>query len=255
MKADRYSAKDFMKRHITGPFALTAFLALAVVRSASAQQAPSPQQILEQMTATYTSCKSYMDTGEVRTVFLDERGRRTVVLPFSTAFVRPGNFRFEFRSRRGEAEWDQYIIWKQDDVVKSWWSIRPGIITDRSFSMSISGATGVSGKASLTVPSMLMPEELRANPIKALTNLRLMGEEKAGAHAAYKIEGLDARGNTTILWVDKQRLLLLQIFEKRKVSRTDGKGEFETETTTFYDPQLNESVPAPKLAFDVPSQK
>jgi outer membrane lipoprotein-sorting protein len=227
------------------------------VSSASTQQtsAPTALQIVDQMVSTYASCKTYQDTGEVRTTILDEKGKRTALMPFSTAFVRPANFRFEFRSRRGETEWDRYILWKQDDSVKSWWSIRPGIITDRSFSMSVSGATTISNKASLTVPSMLIPEELRANPIKALTGLNLVGEEKIGAQTVYKLEGQDFRGNTTTIWIDKQRLLLLQIFEKRKVSKTNSNGEFETETTTVYNPQLNEDVPASKLAFDPPAQK
>jgi outer membrane lipoprotein-sorting protein len=242
-----------MKRCIS----LSLFLALLFVSSASTKQtsAPTAQQIVEQMISAYVSCKTYQDTGEVRTVFLDARGKRTALLPFSTAFVRPASFRFEFRSRRGEEEWDQYIIWRQNDEVKSWWSIRPGVITDRSFSMSVSGATGVSSKASLTVPSMLMPDELRTNPIKALTGLNLTGEEKIGARDAYKLEGLGFRDSPTTLWIDKQQLLLLKIYEKRKVGSPDGKGEFETETTTTYNPQLNEDVPASKLAFDPPAQK
>jgi outer membrane lipoprotein-sorting protein len=236
---------------------LSIIFALLFVSSAGAQQTSTPtaQQIVEQMFSAYTSCKTYQDTGEVRTVTLENGRRRTTLLPFSTAFVRPANFRYEFRSRRGEAEWDQYVLWRQGDVVKSWWSIRPGIITDRSFSMSVSGASGVSGKSALTVPSMLMPDELRANPIKALTGLTLAGEESIGSQGAYKIEGKDFRGYTTTIWIEKQRLLLLQIFEKRKLSTPDGKGEFETETTTVYNPQVNEDVPAAKLAFDPPIQK
>ncbi len=235
----------------------TTFFALLCAASTSAQQTngASAQQILERMLSTYAACKTYQDMGEVRAVFLDEKGKRTTLLPFSTAFVRPAAFRFEFRSRRGEEEWDQYIIWRQNDEVKSWWSIRPGVITDRSFSMSVSGATGVSNKASLTVPSMLMPEELRANPFKALTALKLLGEEKIGEQNVYKLEGLDFRGNPITFWVDQQRFVLLRVFEKRKVTKPDGKGEFETETTTTYNPQLNEDVPASKLGFDPPATK
>lgn len=236
---------------------LSLALVLLFAASANAQEAKAlnAQQIVDKMFSGYAAYKTYSDTGEVRTVYLESERRRTVALPFSTAFVRPSSFRYEFRSRRGESEWDQYVIWKQDETVKSWWSIRPGIITDRSFSMSISGATGVSGKSSLTVPSMLMPAELPANPIKALTNLRLVGEEKIAGRDSYKIEGQDFRGNTTNIWVDKQRFLLLQIFEKRKVTKSDGKGEFEVEATTVYEPRVNEDVPASKLAFDVPAQK
>ncbi|HMV47169.1 MAG TPA: hypothetical protein PLD20_20135 [Blastocatellia bacterium] len=242
-----------MKRSLV----LSILLALLFALSAGAQQtsALSAQQILEQMISTYAACKTYQDMGEVRTVFLDEKGKRTTLLPFSTAFVRPAAFRFEFRSRRGEEEWDQYIIWRQNDEVKSWWSIRPGVITDRSFSMSVSGATGVSNKASLTVPSMLMPEELRANPLKALTELKLLGEEKIGEQNAYKLEGRDFRSNPITFWVDQQRFVLLRVFEKRKVTKPDGKGEFETETTTTYNPQLNEDVPPSKLTFDPPVPK
>jgi len=242
-----------MKRCIS----LSLFLALLFAPSASTQQttAPTAQQIVGQMFSAYASCRTYQDTGEVRTVFLEGERQRTVALPFSTAFVRPASFRYEFRSRRGEAEWDRYIIWKEGDAVKSSWSIRPGVITDRSFSMSISGANGVSGKSALTVPSLLMPDELRANPIKALTNLRLAGEEKIAGREAYRIEGDDFRGNTTTVWIDKQQFLLLQIFEKRKVSKADGKGSFETEATTVYDPKLNEDVLSSKLAFDAPAQK
>jgi len=242
-----------MKRSI----GLSIFFAVFLVPLAREPQtaAPTAQQIVEQMFSAYTSCKTYQDTGEVRTVFLENGSRRTTTSPFSTAFARPASFRYEFRSRRGEAAWDQYILWRQGDAVKSWWSIRPGIITDRSFSMSVSGASGVLGKSALTVPSMLMPDELRANPIKALTGLTLVGEENIGSQSAYKIEGKDFRGYTTTIWVEKQRFLLLQIFEKRKLSTPDGKGEFETETTTVYNPQVNGEVPAAKLAFDPPVQK
>lgn len=242
-----------MKRCIS----LSLFLAMLFVPSASTQQTTSrtTQQIVEQMFSAYVSCNTYQDTGEVRTVFLEGERRRTVLLPFSTAFVRPASFRFEFRSRRGEVEWDQYIIWKEGEAVKSWWSIRPGVIADRTFSMSVSGANGVSGKSALTVPSMLMPDELRASPVKALTNLRLVGEEQVAGRDTYKIEAQGFRETPTTLWIDKQRFLLLRIFEKKKIARTDGKGEFETEATTVYNPQINETVPAPKLAFDPPVQK
>lgn len=246
-----------MKRRTSTLLATAIFLGFSIIFSAQAQQAgtTSAQQIVGQMMAAYASCQSYQDTGEVRTVYQDANRPRTVVQPFSTAFVRSAGFRYEFRSRRGEAEWDQYIIWKQGEEVKSWWSLRPNVITDRSFSMSISGATGVSGKSSLTVPGMLMPDELRAGPIKDLTNLQSLGEETLGTRAAYKVEGKDSLGRPTTIWIDKQNLLLLQVFEKRKISRTDGKGEFEVEASTTYQPQMNEAVPASKLAFDPPAQK
>ena len=70
-------------------------------------QQPPAENIMGQMASTYATCHSYVDEGEVRTVFLQQNGRRwTQVKPFSTAFVRPWEFRFEYKSRRGEDEWD-----------------------------------------------------------------------------------------------------------------------------------------------------
>lgn len=49
-------------------------------------QQPSAEKLMEQMASAYASCRSYLDEGEVRTVFLEQNGRRTTIKPFSTAF-------------------------------------------------------------------------------------------------------------------------------------------------------------------------
>jgi hypothetical protein len=109
------------------------------------------------MIAAYASCQSYMDTGQVKTVYLTQRGRRTEVRPFSTAFVRPDAFRFEFQNRRGEEEWDRYIVWKQGVVIKSWWTLKPEGREFAELSLAIAGATGVSGGSSCGYPVCSCP--------------------------------------------------------------------------------------------------
>ena len=47
------------------------------------------KQILDRMAKTYAECKSYHDSGLVKTVFIQAAGKRTVEKPFTTAFVRP----------------------------------------------------------------------------------------------------------------------------------------------------------------------
>src|SRR5438128_3110913 len=121
---------------------------------------------MEQMVSVYASCKTYMDTGEVQILFLEKRGRRTVIRPFSTSFVRPADFRFEFQNRRGEREWDIYIVWRHDDSVKTWWSVKPGVMTDRPFPLALAGATGVSGGSAHTIPQLLMPDLISGGRIR-----------------------------------------------------------------------------------------
>jgi len=254
-----------MKHHITTLSAAIAGLRIALLAialalfgasSASTEQAgaPSPQQIVEQAVAAYESCNTYMDSGRVQIIFITSQGRRTVVRPFTTSFVRPAAFRFEFQDRHGEYEWNQYIVWRQDAAIKSWYSIKPVVKDHDNLSSAVAGASGVSGGSANRIPSLLMPDLLRGSAIKSLTGLKLIGEEQVESKAAYKIEGQYPRGGGATLWIDKQRKLILKVFEKRTVPGRGTTEDFETETTTFYDPQINEDVPAARLAFNPPAR-
>lgn len=213
------------------------------VAYSSQGQSPSAQQIMDRMISVYASCNSYVDEGKVRTIFLGN-GRRTVKR-FSTAFVRPSDFRFEYKERREDDKWNRYIIWKGAESVKTWWSVRPGVESPQNLSFALGGAAGVSSLAATTVPTLLMPEMTIGNLIKSLSELKLIGEEEVNGSNAYKIEGIDWRKSTVTLWVDRGSLLIVKIYQRTRV------GTFETETTTTYKPQVN-VVAQGKLAFNPP---
>lgn len=210
---------------------------------------PSAFRLFNQMIAAYESCQSYLDMGRVQTVFLTKQGRRTVVKPFSTAFVRPDAFRFEFQSRRGEEEWDRYIVWKQGTAVKSLWTMNKQEREFGQLSLALAGALGVSSRASHIIPILLMPDSINSESLKTLKELKLLGEEPVEKRAAYKIEGQDFRGVTMTVWLDKESQLILKVFQKNKVEPVNGGESFETETTFFYEPQINAKVPAARLEF------
>ncbi len=241
-------------------------LVLGLAYSAHAQSL-SAQQIMDRMTSLYATCHSYVDEGEVTTIFIKQGRRRTVVKPFTTAFVRPSDFRFEFKDRHGENEWNSYIVWKDAESVQTWWSVRPGVQSQPNLSLALAGATGVSSGSAATIPSLLMPDMVGGNRIKSLSALKLIGEEKVNDRAAYQIEGTDSRQRVVTLWVDKETLLLVKIFERtsfdsasvlllrNKVPQPPSPVPFvpfETETTTTYKPQLNAGAEG-KLAFNPPA--
>ncbi|MFN0110565.1 MAG: LolA family protein [Blastocatellia bacterium] len=237
---------------------IVAALMIALLPSANARQsAPTAQQIMEKTMAAYADCKSYSDSGRVETLFIMKHGKRTTVKPFSTAFVRPDAFRFEYQERDGEKDWRRYIVWQKASDIKSWWTLKPEVKELESLSMALAGPTGVSGGSAIRVPSLLLPSSM-ANGLKFLTELKLLSEEPIGVHSAYKIEAKDSSGRIQTLWIDTQRFLILKVFQKIKFEanssvnpRSDG---FEMETTTFYDPQINEPVPAAKLEPGIPTQ-
>src|SRR6516165_1850998 len=115
----------------------------------------NPEQILAALAETYATCTTYRDTGRVETKFCRPGQRaRTSIQPFTTAFVRPNCFRFEFRDRFGDApdEWNRYIVWAGAGSVRSWWDIQPGVEEVESLDLALASATGVSGSSAHTVP-------------------------------------------------------------------------------------------------------
>src|SRR4030095_11989638 len=164
------------------------FLFVAQVAYSQTTPSVSAEQILQQMRETYRTCSSYVDDGEVRTLFIQRNGNRTDLKPFKTAFVRASGFRYEFKDRFGAEEWRIYIVSQVGFDVQSWWTIRPQVMRFETLNEAIAGAVGVSGGSAAHVPHMLMPE-MGGSRFRFLRDLKLLGEEVLNGKTAYKIEG------------------------------------------------------------------
>ena len=217
------------------------FLLAASIVSAQQNEPRSAREILDKMISVYASCSSYADKGESKEVFLENR--RETIRPFSTAFIRPSQFRFEFEEISGTRD-NNYVVWQGGALIKSWWSIRPQVRSFETLDLALAGAAGVSRGSSIQVPSMLFGDLHDTHRIQNLSELTLIGEEKVGEKLTYKIAGLDWRGNKVTLWIDKESFLLLKTFEIVKPVNSQG-----AEQTTTYKPQLNLPISPDKLAF------
>lgn len=220
------------------------FILLLSVVPAFGQQPPalSAQQILDKMVSVYASCSSYRDTGEEKEVW---RGTdRVTTKPFTTAFIRPSQFRYEFHRediRFGSAD---YVVWQNGPSVKSWWSVKPGVKLYETLVMAIAGAAGVSGGTAVQVPSMLFGDLSDTHRIQKLSQPTLMKEEIVGGRPAYKIKGTAFRDQEMTIWIDKEKLLLLKTFEINRLPSSQ-----TVEQTTTYKPEINVAIAADKLAF------
>jgi hypothetical protein len=148
----------------------------------------SAAQILDGMSRAYDACKTYQDKGVVKTVFYHEGKKpRTDPKPFTTAFIRPDRFRYEYTATKAGGDTSQYIIWRRGGDVQTWWDIRPGVDKSRSLKMALSTAQGVSGGSSATVAHLLMPGELGRWQSLAREAKRL-DDGKLGDVNCYRIE-------------------------------------------------------------------
>jgi outer membrane lipoprotein-sorting protein len=135
---------------------ITATVVLPLSADEPKPQALKAQDVLDRMAKAYAGCKSYRDSGVVKTVFIEATGNRDVEKPFTTAFVRPDRFRFEYKEEAGGQE-RRYIVWRKGKEVQTWWDVKPGVEKPESLNLALAGATGVSGSSEPVREVLLSP--------------------------------------------------------------------------------------------------
>lgn len=221
---------------------------------------PTPVQIIAAMEKVYATCKSYRDTGEVSSVSRTDGGQFGSQQPFSTAFVRPGRFRFEFTDRGLGDRSSRFLIWLEEGNVLSWWDAKPGLRQAETLQQALGAASGLSGDTSIRVPGLLMPREVGRGS-RLIAPERLPDAEAQGA-TCWRISGkgrptpyslsiggraVTVQDETVTFWIDRERFLLLKVEEKRSFDT------YRSVRTTTYSPQLNVEIPDLDLTFTPPA--
>jgi outer membrane lipoprotein-sorting protein len=226
---------------------ITATVVLPVSPDEPKPQALKAQDVLDRMAKAYAGCKSYHDSGDVKTVFVLADRNLTVEKPFTTAFVRPDRFRFEYNEKDGGGQERRYIVWRKGKEVQTWWDVKPGVEKPESLNLTLAGAAGVSGSSAHTVPALLLPKEVEGRRLTDMTEAKRIADAKLDKVDCFRIEGKFG-GNPTTLWIDQKTFLVRRIDAQMKFD------DFRTETTTTYDPAIDEDIPDKKLEFDPPKQ-
>jgi len=198
------------------------------------------------MAKAYTDCKSYRDLGVVKTVFVRETGNRTDEKPFTTAFVRPDRFRFEYKAKIGNQQ-IRHIIWSNGTKIQTWWDAKPGIKKPKSLQLAVAEATGVSGGSAARIPAMLMPGKTKGWGGVHISDAKRIEDGKLERIECFRLEGKYG-DNPITLWIDKKSYLVRRIDEQAKFDN------FRTETTTTYDPTVDGKITDKMLEFDPPIQ-
>lgn len=216
-------------------------------------QIPEPEtfqahEVLGRMAKTYVDCKSYRDSGVVKSVLIiPVIGIQTTEKPFATAFVRPDRFRFEFKAM-GSGGGSRFIVWQDGNDVKTWWDLKPGVVKVESLGLALAGPTGVSGGSAHTIPALLLPREVGGRRLTDITEPKRVDDAKIDNADCFVVDGQFGDRPMT-LWIDKRTFLVRQIAEQDRLDNFT-----RVETTTTYDPIIDDIVPDEKLAFDYPQK-
>lgn len=216
-------------------------------------------QVLNRVVQVYRECRTYRDTGVVVSVIWGSGRKQTDKRPFSTVFLRPRAFRFVFRQRNGEEEWRQYIVHADESNVRTWWDLTPGVKRERSLGLALAGATGISGGSAFTIPNLLMPTEIHGWSLTDLKFLRRISDARVDGRRCIRLVGMQvlslagharaaSQQRPTTLWVDAESFLV------RRIDSGSDFGDFRTETTVTYEPQVNIAIDHADLEFNAPSR-
>ena len=204
------------------------------------------------MGKAYAGCKTYRDSGTVKTDFIrpagNPAGNFTTDKPFTTAFIRPDQFRYEFKNTLSDGRVTRFLAWKHGADVQSWWDVTPGVQKYESLATPIAAGTGISGSSSHTVPALLLPDPDLGGRLTGLTEAKRIDDAKVGVTDCYRVQGKFGNSPHT-LWVEKSSYLL------RRIDSTMTFPDFHTEETTTYDPVVDGAVDASLLKFDPPEPK
>jgi hypothetical protein len=233
-------------RRLVGAIAFTVIVARGAGSATEQIDSASltADQILNRVAEVYSRCRSYRDSGIVKTVFIQSWGKHTVEKVFRTAFVRPDQFRFEYYEK-GEPL-DRFVIWGQGDKARTWWGIEPGIHDARTVGCALAAATGVSGGSARRIPGLLLAERIEAGwDIRRLKSLKRLDDSKLRGADCFRVQGATSTSHPdpVILWISRTTFLIRRIDESTKFD------DFRTEDTTTYEPRIDTEIPVNLLDF------
>lgn len=206
--------------------------------------------LLLQTKQIYASASSYQDTGTAQSSYLlDGTVLDSIEVVFSTAFVRPDRFRFEFAESRSGLE-IKNILWRNGAEVLSMDGNDSEVQTQESFAMGIAGMTGMSSGTAQIIPQLLLPDEL---PLQALTALTEVHHDDAAIDSAlfFRVSGIVPNSifdNTVTFWIDKESYLIHRVEIESQVSPTT------INLIINYSPIANGIVDVNLLAFNPAEQ-
>lgn len=176
------------------------------------------QKILAECVERYTTLHSYQDHGVVRTWFMPKAEPHE--LNFSTWFMKPNFFRFEFTSPHpfpplrhivtkhicGFDGTHAYSVMQLPEETAT-------IKMEKTFELAVAGATGISGGSVHTIARLLFPSA-RGFSLNKLTDVKLIQEVEIENILCYELTGVNKKGAQRVLWIGKSDLLLRKFSER-----------------------------------------
>jgi hypothetical protein len=202
------------------------------------------REIYQRTRTVYANARTYADEGEAQTVYAGLSGRAQT-RPFSTAFVRDGGFRYEFRDQFDRLDaWKEYVIWKDGATVSRWWTIEPRVEVGNNLAYALSAAAGVSSTTSTIVPGLLYPEIQTGFLSNDRSPIELLGTQRVDGLETFRLQVTRSHGPRITMWVDTRSYLIDRVSFSNSLP-----GWVRADQIIVYRPLLNGPISPAELTF------
>jgi hypothetical protein len=171
-------------------------------------QAITPGDILKQVTAAYESLQTYKATGNIITDIDTGSARINTETSFSILLMKPNRYLISWTQENmpmaGMAQ--SGAVWS--DGSQPYLSMGKAYSKMSSDQFALAGATGISGGAAFTIPSLFFKQQ--SAPFARLTDLKVEKTEQVGEEDCYVITGASVVAKKETFWISKSSHLIVR---------------------------------------------
>ena len=199
----------------------------------------SPNEILKTVAATYQAMKTYKAEGTI-TADIDAGGMKMKTeTSFSILLKKPNRYLISWTQKTmpmpGMVQ--SGAVWSDGTQPYLYMGIMNAYSKVGSDEIALGGATGISGGAAFTIPSLFMSAfKEQSAPFSRLKDPKIERTEKVGGEDCYLISGASTVSKKEAFWISKSTYLILKY--RRSLERPEG-GRQMCEMT---DEQLEEAI-------------
>lgn len=216
---------------------LFAFAILMMLGAHGCAEDITPSEIFEKVKTAYTSMDTYKSQGTI-TSNIDTDGRKiSTETSFSIMLKKPNLYLISWTQESSSGMPQSGAVWSDGAQSYLYIGAMNAYSKVGSDELALGGATGISGGAAFTIPSLFLSvfkEQL--DPFSRLRDPQIEKTEKVGQENCYVISGSSSVSKKETLWVSKTSYLI------KKYDRSLEPPEGGRQMPEMTDEQLEEAI-------------
>ena len=194
---------------------LLSFAVIMMLNVPAFAEDTDPNAILEKVISTFKSMETYKAEGTI-TSDIDINGRKmSIETSFSMMLKKPNLYLISWTQKNmpmpGMVQ--SGAVWSDGDQPYLYMGVMNAYSKMTSDELALAGATGISGGAAFTIPSLFLSVfKQQPAPFSRLKALKIEKPEKVAKEDCYVISGASTISKKETLWISKSKYLIMKYF-------------------------------------------